>query len=110
MAQHKDVNAGQAHHGFPWKHVVGYSLSIILTALALWAAFYGGFSTKVILIFISVFAFLQATIQLFLFMHVTETEDGPVQTGNMVHAFIALLIIVIGSLWVMSFGMDHMKM
>lgn len=108
MANRKNSQASSGAHGFPWKHVIGYAFSIILTALALWAAFYSGFSTKMILIAISIFAFLQATVQLFMFMHVTETEDGPVQTGNMIHAFIAFLIIIVGSIWVMSFGMDHL--
>ncbi|HET7616617.1 MAG TPA: cytochrome aa3 quinol oxidase subunit IV [Bacillales bacterium] len=99
----------EQHGGFPWKHVIGFAMSIVLTLLALWVALKSGFSTTVILGVIIFFAFLQAAVQLFMFMHVTESENGKFQTWNMVHAFIAFIIIVAGSIWVMSFGMHYMK-
>ncbi|HEX6922738.1 MAG TPA: cytochrome aa3 quinol oxidase subunit IV [Bacillales bacterium] len=108
MSQNKNEAAGQSHGGFPWRQVIGFILSIVLTLLAVWVAFGLGLSTKVTLGIIVVFAFLQASVQLFMFMHVTETKDGSIQTWNMVHAFIAFIIIIIGSIWVMSFGMGYM--
>lgn len=98
----------QHEAGFPWKHIVGFALSIILTLLALWTAFGMGLSKNVIIVVIIVFAFLQAAVQLFMFMHVTETENGRIQTWNMIHGFIAFIVIVAGSIWVMSFGMGYM--
>ncbi|HET7578712.1 MAG TPA: cytochrome aa3 quinol oxidase subunit IV [Bacillales bacterium] len=101
-------NETHSHEGFPWKQIIAFVLSIILTLLALWVAFDTGFSTKMILGIIVIFAFLQAFLQLFMFMHVTETKDGRVQTWNMIHAFIAFIVIIAGSIWVMAFGMSNM--
>ncbi|HET7628171.1 MAG TPA: cytochrome aa3 quinol oxidase subunit IV [Bacillales bacterium] len=94
---------------FPWQHVIGFILSIVLTLLSLWIAFKTSLSTGMIMAIIIGFAFLQAAVQLFMFMHVTESEDGRFQMWNMVHAFIAFVIIIVGSIWVMSFGMSYMN-
>lgn len=34
------ANKSAEHSHFPWKHIVGFALSIILTLLALWVAVY----------------------------------------------------------------------
>lgn len=107
MAQDQNHSA-HTEGGFPWKYVIGFGLSIVLTLLAFWAAFASGMSKGAILTSIIILAFVQAGIQLFMFMHVTETDDGKVQAGNMIHAFVAFIIVVAGSIWVMSFGMHYM--
>jgi cytochrome aa3-600 menaquinol oxidase subunit IV len=48
-----------------------------------------------------VLAFLQAAIQLFMFMHVTEGE-GRWQVGKMLSAGFIAIVIVAGSVWVMN--------
>lgn len=86
---------------FPWRHVIGYILSIILTLLALWVALGTDLSDQWILIIIFSFAILQAIVQLLLFMHLTETTNGVVQSITMIHALFIFIIIVAGSVWVM---------
>ncbi|HEX7064782.1 MAG TPA: cytochrome aa3 quinol oxidase subunit IV [Bacillales bacterium] len=108
MAQQKNETAAQGHGGFPWRQVIGFILSIVLTLLAVWVVYSLELPAKVTLGIIIIFAFLQASVQLFMFMHVTETKDGSIQTWNMIHAFIAFIIIIVGSIWVMSFGMGYM--
>lgn len=105
MAQDKKEITGHEHEGFPWKQVIGFVLSIVLTIIAMWIALGSGMSKALALGIVVVFAFGQAAVQLFLFMHVTEGDDGKVQTTNMIHAFIAFIIVIGGSIWVMSFGM-----
>ncbi|MDN4524678.1 cytochrome aa3 quinol oxidase subunit IV [Fictibacillus fluitans] len=118
MANPQD-SLSREHGGIPWKHVIGYLLSIILTALALWVTFETGFSTRTILIIIFIFAFLQAALQLLMFMHMTESSEkkskltGQTQTGNILFAAFIAIVIVAGSVWVMSAGHaehDHHKM
>lgn len=89
------------YKGFPWKHVIGFALSIVLTLLALWVALYSGLSTVWILTVIFAFAILQASVQLLLFMHLTETADGKLQVTTMLHALFIFIIIIAGSVWVM---------
>ncbi|MBH0171327.1 MULTISPECIES: cytochrome aa3 quinol oxidase subunit IV [Fictibacillus] len=97
------------HHGFPWKHLIGFVLSIVLTLFALWIALETDLSMTWILIIIFGFAFLQAALQLLMFMHVTENSTksnltSRVQIGNILFAAFVAIVIVIGSVWVMAAG------
>jgi cytochrome aa3-600 menaquinol oxidase subunit IV len=100
---------GNEHGGFPWKHLIGFVLSIVLTLFALWVALGTDLSLTWILIIIFGFAFLQAALQLLMFMHVTENSTntkltGRVQVGNILFAAFVAIVIVIGSVWVMTEG------
>ncbi|MED2972286.1 MULTISPECIES: cytochrome aa3 quinol oxidase subunit IV [unclassified Fictibacillus] len=119
MANPQNQAVSNEHGGIPWKHVVGYILSIVLTALALWVTFKTGFSKQTILIIIFIFAFLQAALQLLMFMHMTESSEksssltGKTQTGNILFAAFIAIVIVAGTVWVMWAGHakhDHHKM
>jgi cytochrome aa3-600 menaquinol oxidase subunit IV len=106
MANKTSVNG---HGGFPWKHLIGFVLSIVLTLFALWVALGTDLSLTWILIIIFGFAFLQAALQLLMFMHVTENSTstkltGRVQVGNILFAAFVAIVIVIGSVWVMTAG------
>ncbi|WP_239253847.1 cytochrome aa3 quinol oxidase subunit IV [Listeria ilorinensis] len=107
MAENK--NTANAHTSVPWKHIVGFALSIILTLLAVWVALYStlDYNVKVVIIFI--FAFIQAALQLLMFMHMTEGRDGRIQVGNILFAAFIAIVVVIGSYWVMEIGhMNHL--
>ncbi|MBM7553851.1 hypothetical protein [Thalassobacillus pellis] len=54
---------GEGH--LPWKHVLGFTLCIILTALSVWGTFHSGYSPKPLLVIIAIFSFSQAILQLF---------------------------------------------
>ncbi|MEY9215972.1 cytochrome aa3 quinol oxidase subunit IV [Bacillus subtilis] len=70
------ANKSAEHSHFPWKHIVGFILSIVLTLLALWVAVYTDLSSSAKLWIIFGFAFIQAALQLLMFMHMTESENG----------------------------------
>ncbi|WP_099221646.1 cytochrome aa3 quinol oxidase subunit IV [Listeria costaricensis] len=109
MAENKNTANAHAESGIPWKHIVGFALSIILTLLAVWVALYStlDYNVKVVIIFI--FAFIQAALQLLMFMHMTEGRDGRIQVGNILFAAFIAIVVVIGSYWVMEIGhMNHL--
>jgi cytochrome aa3-600 menaquinol oxidase subunit 4 len=89
------------------KHTVGFIASIVLTLLAVFVTLYTSitFQAKVTIIF--GFAFIQAALQLLMFMHLTEGKDGRVQLFKVIFAIIITLIIVIGTYWVMQGGHSH---
>src|SRR5690349_17752954 len=91
---------------FPIKHVLGFLLSIVLTLLALWAALGSGLSNKWIIIIIMALAIIQAGIQLFMFMHMVESEshNGPIPWNMIFHGLVLAAIIVAGSLFTMYSG------
>ncbi|WP_027408094.1 cytochrome aa3 quinol oxidase subunit IV [Anoxybacteroides tepidamans] len=97
------MGANHHHETFPWKHIVGFILSLVLTFAALWIAFSSGLATKAILVGIVVLAVLQAVLQLFMFMHVTESDSGKIQTINMAYSFFIAIVVVAGSIWTMAF-------
>jgi len=63
------------------------------------------FHAKVTIIF--GFAFIQAALQLLMFMHLTEGKDGQVQSFKVIFAIIITLVTVIGTYWVMQGGHSH---
>ncbi|AXV42732.1 cytochrome aa3 quinol oxidase subunit IV [Staphylococcus warneri] len=89
------------------KHTVGFIASIVLTLLAVFVTLYTSmtFQAKVTIIF--GFAFIQAALQLLMFMHLTEGKDGRVQLFKVIFAIIITLITVIGTYWVMQGGHSH---
>ncbi|MCM3549350.1 cytochrome aa3 quinol oxidase subunit IV [Shouchella clausii] len=102
MAQEKEAAAN--HHGFPWKHVIGFVLSIVLTLLAVWVMSQTNLAWDVRIIIVFVFAFIQMTVQLHMFMHIGEGKAGYVQIGHTWFAIIIAVIIVIGSYLVLRTG------
>ncbi|GAF23401.1 MULTISPECIES: cytochrome aa3 quinol oxidase subunit IV [Shouchella] len=92
------------HHGFPWQHVVGFALSIVLTLLAVWVMSQTNLAWSVRVIIIFAFAFIQMGVQLFMFMHIGEGKDGKWQIGHTVFAIAIAVIIVIGSYFVLMTG------
>ncbi|MFC4306627.1 cytochrome aa3 quinol oxidase subunit IV [Cohnella boryungensis] len=91
------------HRQFPWKHLLGYLFSIVLTFISIWVAFDSGLPLNIIMIVIYIFAFLQAVLQLLMFMHMTEMQ-AKIQTGTMLFALFIAITVVAGSVWVMSSG------
>ncbi|MNP84561.1 Quinol oxidase subunit 4 [compost metagenome] len=47
-------------------------------------------------------AILQAGLQLFMFMHVNEGDARKVQLINIIYGVFMALVIVVGTIWIMS--------
>ena len=86
------------------KHTIGFIASIILTLLAVFVTLYTSLSFQAKVTIIFGFAFIQAFLQLLMFMHLTEGKDGRVQLAKVIFAIIITLAIVIGTFWVMHGG------
>ncbi|MFS0639113.1 cytochrome aa3 quinol oxidase subunit IV [Mesobacillus foraminis] len=88
---------------FPFKQVMGFMSSLFLTILALTVYFLD--MTKTIgLTVLVVTAFVQAGLQLVVFMHAGETEDkGSIYT-NIYYALIIALVTIFGTLLCMIWG------
>jgi len=97
------MGANSHRESFPWKHIIGFVLSLVLTFAALWVALSSGLPLKAMIVIIVLFAMIQASLQLFMFMHVAESDSGKVQTFNMVYSFFIAVVVVAGSVWVMQF-------
>ncbi len=91
--------------GFPVTHVIGFVMSLVLTFAALGVALKSALPIKTIIWVIGTLAVVQAGLQLYMFMHMNEGEDGKSQTINVLYGFFIAIVTVAGSIWVMSFGM-----
>jgi len=91
--------------GFPMTQVFGFVLSLVLTFAALLIALKTSLSFNVIMWIIGTLAVIQAGLQLFMFMHLTDGEDSKAQTINVIYGVFIAAVTVAGSIWVMSFGM-----
>lgn len=96
------------NHRFPLSHIIGFIFSLVLTFGAAFVALKTNLSFNSIMWIIGSLAVLQAGIQLFMFMHLREGEDGKANVVNMAYAVFTAVVIVAGSIWVMSSGhMSH---
>lgn len=92
---------------YPINHIIGFVLSVLLTILAAWTALSSDMPVMWIVISVLALAVIQAFIQLFMFMHITERGTTHAPWHMIFHAFILAAIIVAGSIFTMSFGFSH---
>jgi len=89
---------------FPRKQVMGFVFSLVLTAVAL-AVYFIDLSFAVAMTILLVTAFVQAAVQLVVFMHAGETGDkGSIYT-NLFYAFAIALVTVFGTLLILIWDM-----
>lgn len=85
---------------FPKSHVIGFISSIVLTLLAMTVLVLDvSFASKMVILFVT--ALLQASLQLFLFMHINESEDKKELYINIAYAAFVGIVTIVGSLLVM---------
>ncbi|WP_010677849.1 cytochrome aa3 quinol oxidase subunit IV [Bacillus timonensis] len=89
---------------FPAKQVMGFLFSLILTAIAL-AVYFFDLSFTAGLTILIVTAFVQALLQLIVFMHAGETEDRWAVYGNVYFMIFIALITVFGTLFLLVWDM-----
>lgn len=88
---------------FPAKQV-GYIFSLVLTIIAL-LVYFLDFTFPIAMSILLVTAFVQATVQLVLFMHAGETEDGKAIYTNVLYGIIIAVVTIIGSLLILIWDM-----
>lgn len=89
---------------FPRKQVMGFVFSLVLTAAAL-TVYFLDLSFAVGMTILLVTAFVQASVQLVVFMHAGETEDKKSIYVNIYFAVALALITIFGSLLILVWDM-----
>ncbi|WP_343802474.1 cytochrome aa3 quinol oxidase subunit IV [Bacillus carboniphilus] len=88
---------------FPRKQVMGFVFSLVLTFVAL-AVYFFEMSFGVGMTILLITAFIQAGLQLVVFMHAGETEDKAAIYTNVYYGVIIALVTVFGTLLAMVWG------
>lgn len=89
---------------FPRKQVMGFVFSMVLTAAAL-TVYFLDLSFAVGMTILLVTAFVQAALQLVVFMHAGETEDKKAIYLNIYYGVAIALFTVFGTLLIMVWDM-----
>ncbi|MBY0012554.1 cytochrome aa3 quinol oxidase subunit IV [Paenibacillus typhae] len=89
---------------FPIRHVMGYLASLVLSAAAL-IVIYGDLSHSANVVVLTVTAIIQASLQLFVFMHIGESADTKKELYiNIAYALFVGLITLFGTLFIFVWG------
>ncbi|WP_019242522.1 MULTISPECIES: cytochrome aa3 quinol oxidase subunit IV [Bacillus] len=88
---------------FPRAHVIGFLSSIILT-LAAFSVITLDLSYAAEMAILLVTAVIQASLQLFLFMHIGESDDKKDLYINIAYAVFVGLVTILGSIFALVWG------
>ena len=83
-------------------YLIGLIICIFLTVIAFWVVMAEQFSRETILITIFSAACLQFLVQVICFLRLnTQTEQSKINVMSFIFTGVILIVIVIGSLWIM---------
>ncbi|MBM7600974.1 cytochrome aa3-600 menaquinol oxidase subunit 4 [Virgibacillus halotolerans] len=89
---------------FPRKQVMSFVFSLILTGVAL-TVYFLDMSFAIGMTILLITAFVQASVQLAVFMHAGETKDKGSIYLNIYYAFAIAIVTVLGTLLIMIWDM-----
>ncbi|WP_010651257.1 cytochrome aa3 quinol oxidase subunit IV [Oceanobacillus massiliensis] len=88
---------------FPMKQVNGFIFSLLLTVVAL-SVYFMDMSFQIGMTILIITAFIQAGVQLMIFMHAGESEDSKTIYASIYYGVLIALLTVFGSLLAMIWG------
>ncbi|MBS0848726.1 cytochrome o ubiquinol oxidase subunit IV [Citrobacter sp. JGM124] len=92
---------GGAQHGSIKTYMVGFILSIILTAIPFWMVMEGSASHGAILAVILVSAVVQIIVHLVCFLHMNTSSSERWNVAALAFTVLIIAILVVGSIWIM---------
>ena len=104
---HDTHHASGGHHEIEMPHasmrdyVIGFILSVILTAIPFWLVMTMPLSAGATGAIIMGFAVVQIVVHMVFFLHMTPKAEGGWSLTSLVFTIIVVVIMLAGSLWVM---------
>jgi cytochrome o ubiquinol oxidase operon protein cyoD len=103
---HHDAHGHDHHdgasHGTMQSYMIGFVLSIILTAIPFWLVMGDVITDKTVTTLVIVaFAAVQIVVHMVYFLHMNTKSEGGWTFMSMVFTLIVVMIALVGSLWVM---------
>ena len=97
-------------HGSFGGYLAGFVLAVVLTAASFWLVLHGGFPRETALIGLGVLAVVQIVVHLVFFLHMNASSSQRWNVTAFSYTVLTVLILVIGTLWVMhNVGMNMMS-
>lgn len=100
MAEKQQTNVPTFRHAF-LKYATGLATALTVTLVAFWVVVGHGVTGGWLEVILVVLALVQLGVQLVFFLHLGEEAKPRWQLTAFIFAAIMLLVIVIGSLWIM---------
>lgn len=89
-------------HGSMREYVIGFLLSVILTAIPFWLVMSGAIEDKgTTAIIIMVFAVVQIVVHMIYFLHMNSQSENGWTVMALIFTLVIVVITLAGSLWVM---------
>ncbi|SDC60273.1 cytochrome o ubiquinol oxidase subunit IV [Paraburkholderia lycopersici] len=88
-------------HGSFGGYLAGFILAVVLTAASFWLVLHGGFPRETALIGLAVLAVVQILVHLVFFLHMNTSSSQRWNVTAFGFTALTVLIVVIGTLWVM---------
>jgi cytochrome o ubiquinol oxidase operon protein cyoD len=107
MAQHSASHGAHDHaeaHGSLKSYVIGFLLSLVLTAIPLGVVLNGWLEGTSAYVALMACAVLQFVVQLVFFMHLREEKKPRYNLLALILGIIILITIVGGSIWIMAYN------
>ena len=91
-----------APHGTRRDYMVGFALSVVLTAIPFWLVMSGVIQSKTVTGFLVMgFALVQIVVHMVYFLHMNSKSEGGWTVMAMLFTVVVIVITLSGSLWVM---------
>lgn len=103
-----DIEFG-SDHGTVRSYIVGFMLSLLLTIIPFVLVAQHTFSNETLYIVIGLFALAQLFVQLVYFLHLSPKSHARWNLSVFIFTFIVVMILVVGTLWIM-FNLDYFMM
>ena len=103
-AVHADHHHDDAHaHGTQSSYLLGFVLSVVLTAIPFWLVMSGVLPSKqVTALIIMAFAIVQIVVHMIYFLHMNTKSEGGWTFLALLFTLTLVVITLVGSIWVMS--------
>lgn len=82
-------------------YVIGFALSVVLTAIPFWLVMSGTLPAQMTGILVTLFAIAQIVVHTIYFLHVNTRAEGGWTLLALVFTGIMVVIVILGSLWIM---------
>ena len=99
MNSHSE-HAHEAEHGSVKSYLVGFVLSVILTAIPFWAVMTGKFATSTSIALIVAMAVVQVVVHLKYFLHLDFSQAGRANTFAFLFTALIIVMVVGLSVWI----------
>lgn len=96
----QDHEAGHSHGSYR-SYLIGFLLSVVLTAIPFWLVMTGALSAPVTAGVVVLLAVAQILVHTVFFLHVNTRSEGGWTLVALVFTAVMVLIVILGSLWIM---------